>query len=567
MPQWRARGNALKQWIRWWGFGVFLFIVLFWWLCIDFIVKTTIETVGTQAVGAKVELAGASVTLLPTSLTLKQLRITNPDAPMQNIVEVGNISASIDSLELFGRRLVINEMDLSGLQFNTPRKSSGATSDRSTAGSDESIFDLGGVIPGMSLPDVDSLIEKEKQAFLKEYEDISNNLQAVETGWQQRIDGLPDDAQIEEYNQRWKKAKKGNILQKASAIKSLKKDIDKDLGDIKSLKKQLAEDTKTVKSELNRANNLPATQTQRILSDVGLGSAEGDFTSAILGDQLKPLLQRSLNYLKQMSGAAPQQPEEPVYARGKGTWVTFKEDNPVPELLIKSARLDGVFSIAKQDIHFTGQAQDLSNQPALWHKPAGFQLKGQSADDARLVAQGVLDHRETVNKDSLDVSLESFPLVDYAISEKADLQIMINKASSDFSAKLNLEGEVILADIKSGFSNLELQVNSDNPSSSTSVISDALSTLNAFDMTLKVTGTLNNPAMSLSSDLDNILGKALKSKLNEQAAALKDELTAAISQQMSPELEKLTQQGDFIGQLDRQLGNKQDALKQLTKAM
>ena len=567
MPQWRARGNALKQWIRWWGLGVFLFIALFWWLCIDLIVKTTIETVGTQAVGAKVELAGASVTLLPTSLTLKQLRITNPDAPMQNIVEVGNISASIDSLELFGRRLVINEMDLSGLQFNTPRKSSGATSDRSTAGSDESIFDLGGVIPGMSLPDVDSLIEKEKQAFLKEYEDISNNLQAVETGWQQRIDGLPDDAQIEEYNQRWKKAKKGNILQKASAIKSLKKDIDKDLGDIKSLKKQLAEDTKTVKSELNRANNLPATQTQRILSNVGLGSAEGDFTSAILGDQLKPLLRRSLNYLKQMSGAAPQQPEEPVYARGKGTWVTFKEDNPVPELLIKSARLDGVFSIAKQDIHFTGQAQDLSNQPALWHKPAGFQLKGQSADDARLVAQGVLDHRETVNKDSLDVSLESFPLVDYAISEKADLQIMINKASSDFSAKLNLEGEVILADIKSGFSNLELQVNSDNPSSSTSVISDTLSTLNAFDMALKVTGTLNNPAMSLSSDLDNILGKALKSKLNEQAAALKDELTAAISQQMSPELEKLTQQGDFIDQLDRQLGDKQDALKQLTKAM
>jgi uncharacterized protein (TIGR03545 family) len=567
MPQWRAKENAMKQWIRWWGLGVFLFIALFWWLCIDFIVKTTIETVGTQAVGAKVELAEASVTLLPASLTLKQLRITNADAPMQNIVEVGNISASIDSLELFGRRLVINEMDLSGLQFNTPRKSSGATSDRSTAGSDESIFDLGGVIPGMSLPDVNSLIEKEKQAFLMEYEDISNNLQAVEAGWQQRIDGLPDDAQIEEYNQRWKKAKKGNILQKASAIKSLKKDIDKDLSDIKSLKKQLAEDTKTVKSELNRANNLPSTQTQRILSDVGLGSAEGDFTSAILGDQLKPLLQQSLNYLKQMSGAAPQQPEEPVYARGKGTWVTFKEDNPVPELLIKLARLDGVFSIAKQDIHFTGQAQDLSHQPALWHKPASFQLKGQSADDARLVAQGVLDHRETVSKDSLDVSLESFPLVDYAISEKADLQIMINKALSDFSAKLDLEGEVILADIKSGFSDLELQVNSDNPGSSTSVISDTLSTLNAFDMALKVTGTLNNPAMSLSSDLDNILGKALKSKLNEQAAALKDELTAAISQQMSPELEKLTQQGDFIGQLDKQLGDKQDALKQLTKAM
>ena len=54
------------KWIRPSGALMFIGLVVviggFWWLLADWLLKTTIETVGTKAVGAKVELSGADLT-------------------------------------------------------------------------------------------------------------------------------------------------------------------------------------------------------------------------------------------------------------------------------------------------------------------------------------------------------------------------------------------------------------------------------------------------------------------------------------------------------------------------
>ena len=69
--------------IRWWGLGVFGVLVvaigLVWLLVVDGLVKAMIEDKGTAAVGAKVELDAADLTLFPTGLTLTRLQVTNPD--------------------------------------------------------------------------------------------------------------------------------------------------------------------------------------------------------------------------------------------------------------------------------------------------------------------------------------------------------------------------------------------------------------------------------------------------------------------------------------------------------
>lgn len=555
----------MTQWIRWWGLGVFAAMAIFWWLCIDLVVKTAIETVGTTVVGAKVELANAAVTLLPASLVLTQLRVTNPSTPMSNIVAAENISVSIDTLHLFGRKIIVNEMIVTGLQFNTARNSSGAVTNQPAPESEGYNFDLGGAIPGMTLPSVDSLIAKEKSMLKKDYDDIGATLKKIKADWQQRVDELPDDKQLDEYKQRWKKAKEGNFLQKIVVIKSLKKAIDKDLRNIKRLRKQLANDTQAAKSELNRAKNLPAAQAKRMLSDLGLDAEGSSFVSAFAGDQLKRLLQQALTQLKKIASPSPsKKTEELAYQRGKGTWVTFNETQPLPELLIKVARLEGVFNIGDEDIRFTGEAQNLSHQPSRWREPASFQLQGKSTGNTSLVANGVFDHRTPANKDTVDVTIEKLPLVDYALSEKPALQIAVKKALAHINATLLLNGEAINANIDATFNKVDLQIDSDNPSTTTSVIKDTLSSVNSFDLSLNIQGTLSQPGISLRSDLDNILGKALKSKLKQQANELKGKLTQKLKQQMAPELEKLTQQKDFIAALEKQLVNQQSMLKKLS---
>ena len=129
------------KWIRWWGLGVFLFLALamtaLWVLVVDSIVKQKIEEEGTAAVGAKVELDHADLTLFPTGLSLTRLQVTNPNEPMTNAVEIAKLSMGLDGLLLLRRKVIIDEMIITGVKFGTVRTTSGAIDARSRGGSTE----------------------------------------------------------------------------------------------------------------------------------------------------------------------------------------------------------------------------------------------------------------------------------------------------------------------------------------------------------------------------------------------------------------------------------------------
>ena len=119
----------MKKWIRWQGLLVFVavmaVVLVFWFLLVDKIVKSSIEKVGTAIVGAKVELNDADLSLIPLGIMLDTLKVTNPNEPMKNAIEFKKGVAAIDFGNLLMRKVIIDEMSLSGIQFNTDRKYSG----------------------------------------------------------------------------------------------------------------------------------------------------------------------------------------------------------------------------------------------------------------------------------------------------------------------------------------------------------------------------------------------------------------------------------------------------------
>ena len=74
------------KWIRWWGLGAFVVIAAIlgcvWIFLVDGWVKYLIEEAGTEAVGAKVELDAADLTLFPAGLKLARLQVTNPKSSL-----------------------------------------------------------------------------------------------------------------------------------------------------------------------------------------------------------------------------------------------------------------------------------------------------------------------------------------------------------------------------------------------------------------------------------------------------------------------------------------------------
>ncbi len=107
----------MTQWIRWWGLGVFAVVAALWILCIDWVIENSIEFAGTQAVGAKVELDSAELSLSDGTLTLNRLQVTNPDQPMQNLFEAGRIHSQVDLLALLRRQFISDDARIDHLNL------------------------------------------------------------------------------------------------------------------------------------------------------------------------------------------------------------------------------------------------------------------------------------------------------------------------------------------------------------------------------------------------------------------------------------------------------------------
>ncbi len=91
----------MSRFIRLPGILVFVAIMLaasgIWFLVADSVVKSMLEGAGTKAVGARVELESADLSLFPLGLELTGLRVTNPEKPMHNAMVADYIEMKINT--------------------------------------------------------------------------------------------------------------------------------------------------------------------------------------------------------------------------------------------------------------------------------------------------------------------------------------------------------------------------------------------------------------------------------------------------------------------------------------
>ncbi|MEE8250660.1 MAG: hypothetical protein V3R24_02875, partial [Gemmatimonadales bacterium] len=99
---------------------------LVWILYLDVAVEHGIERLGSELVGAKVELGAARVSLARGEIVLRELAVTNPGRPLANLFEVDEIVADIAILPLLGKKLVVETVAVRGVRFDTDRETSGA---------------------------------------------------------------------------------------------------------------------------------------------------------------------------------------------------------------------------------------------------------------------------------------------------------------------------------------------------------------------------------------------------------------------------------------------------------
>ncbi|HXV86304.1 MAG TPA: hypothetical protein VD793_06380, partial [Gemmatimonadales bacterium] len=128
--------------------GLFL---LGWWLLADRVTRRAVEYTGTELVGARVDLRAADLRLAEGQVRLSGLAVTNPNQPMQNLFEADEIVASLRTVPLLEKKVIIDTVAVRGLRFGTARSVSGAL-DRPSATSGRLAREISGWAQGVRIP-------------------------------------------------------------------------------------------------------------------------------------------------------------------------------------------------------------------------------------------------------------------------------------------------------------------------------------------------------------------------------------------------------------------------------
>ncbi len=549
--------------LRWWGLGVFLILVgaisALWLLVVDGVVKSKIEDEGTAAVGAKVEVEAADLTLFPTGLILTRLQVTNPDEPMKNSVEIASLKMNVDGLQLLRRKVIIDEMNVNGVQFGTERTTSGAIDDRAQGGApgqskEDSAFSL----PPLEVPNVQQILEQENLDTLKLIRAIQDDIQREREIWKQRLETLPGKAEFAKYQKRiegLKSSTKGGVsgvLGGVEELKTIKQEIVQDLKNLKSARKEFNEKVALLNQRMDQVQTAPQRDVQRLkekysLSPQGLANLGQTLLGKHIGEKLKDAFayyEMVQPYFEGVESAGSSTNDNAGPKRGRGTDIHFTEYEPLPEVLIRTAKVSLLLDVGE----ISGILQNITPDQAILGIPLTYAFTGEQLKDLQgITIEGVLDHRDAAHpRDTMQFRAKEYRVQPVALSAQPDWPVAIEHGFADLTVNAELQGQAIMATANTELSSLQVSAGKpDDVNPLTKALSVAISDISALSVEADVTGTLQQYEVQIHSELDRILKDAAGNMVKNLASSFGKDLQSAISTKVAEPLDSLT--GSFGG--------------------
>lgn len=566
------------KWVRWPGLIAFLVIgaigAAVWWLVVDALVKRGIEAVGTKIVGAKVELATVDVTLIPLGIELGRLQVTNPDAPMRNAVEVTRMAFGMEAVQLLRRKVIIDEMAIDGMQFNTLRQTSGAIVRQAEKKDAEkpggSFIDL----PSLDLPSAKDILAKEDVESLKAVAAVRAEVESGRERWKQRISETVDKAKLDEYRRRAdaiKQSAKGGVdalLGNVGEAAQLRTDVKNELSKIKGAREDLAKELAMFKRQVEGAAAAPQADLKRLKEKYAL-SAGGmaNVASALFGGEIGSWAKTSAVWYERVqpllastSGSSGPEPVTPL--RGKGVDVRFRERQPLPDFLIRTARVSAEIPSGT----LTGQVRQITTDQAMLGSPLTFEFAGDQLTQLRSVAfRGAINrvHPEAPH-DTMSLTADGYQIRRAVLSDNPQWPVVLDGAEANVDVKAVVANGALDATVDSKLSGVRFSTGDHKAEGRVAeAIASALSDVNAFHLGATVTGTTQNPDVKVTSDLDAVLKNAMGKMVAEQAARLEADLKVAIAERVNGPLEDLKKQLGGFGGVGDELTSRNDALNGL----
>ena len=512
----KAKGKSILLWVV--GFFVVLFLVYF--LFANTIIKLVLESKLGESYGAEVNIAEFDHSLFPTTVTLKGIALTNPTKPTHNQVLVGEANADVALAPLLDDEVIVNELNLLDVQFDTERASTGEVyrvPERSLS------FDEIKSKAQEAVPSVDELLERNP---LKTTAAIENAKAAYETygeGLKTDYGNLPDKSRIDYYKTQVTQLKETNyqdpqaLLQAKSAFDQLKEEMSADRARIADFTSKASNAKRELTEAISALKSAPQ-EDYALLKGVIAGDQDAlsQVTYFVFGDKAAEYTEYLMSAMQIVMPLI--QGEE-------------KSEAPteIPSILVKEANV----SVLWQNEAITSKWNNITNVHEVFGNPTTFSIE--AAGD--LLKSFTSSGEFWIDSSGVDASqvwsLAGVNMSNVAFSGNDTLDAVLTSALMTTTGSMKVTDNTL-----TGTGDVDLQdlvMEATGSSDVTSAIANALQSLSSLSMTMLLDGTLSNPNFNIKSDLGNKLAQAALSQLTASQQDKLDELNNKLNSMISNE--------------------------------
>ncbi|TPW21725.1 MAG: hypothetical protein FD126_404, partial [Elusimicrobia bacterium] len=256
----------------------------------------------------------------------------------------------------------------------------------------------------------------------------------------------------------------------------------------------------------------------------------------------------------------------------RGVDVAFRKERAWPRFWLKRMTLSGTADVGGP-LELKGTASDWSTEPFLVAEAARLSLAGAQGD--RALSLGLTaDHRREAGADSLEVTASGVGFPAQSLGE-GPYTVAVGAGQADVRGRVvltegRLNGEVALKALPSS---LAASAPGGNPLAARA-LSEALKSLKAVELKGSVTGTPEQPQLSLSSNIGSAAAGALRGAVGREASerlkGVRAQIDKAFEAKAGPLRKTIDgQAGDLLKKLglgDERLKSVQDSLGKRLKS-
>jgi uncharacterized protein (TIGR03545 family) len=513
---------------------------------------------GETAVGARVDVGRARVSLVDRQVVLDDLRVVNGRGSSESVLEADRCELKFAAAAALHKKAIVESGRISGLRFNGFTEATGdsmcAANAARASGWFKSDVDLA------ARKWLDRLNGQFTLDVVKQFDSVART-EMLCANWSTQSAGL--ESRLQELDgraaelQQAVEAAESNPLRNDKVLDELRKNVaalQKEFADFRVEVDKLPDELETERRAIVAARRHDDDAVGKRLQ---LDPVEANSLSAyLLRNEAARQLDQLVGWLRWMREMAPAD-AKPGAGVSRGEDVLFAGCRPEPGILIRSLQLDGAMRIAGQPVALRGVVTNLSSAPRLHNEPIRLHLVGNGSLPLEL--QATIDRTGSTAHDELLVDCQGVLLHEMTLGRADQLGMSLAPSVGSLSVSVVLDGDKLSGDIQMLQQKVQITpaLNGAGGAALSAAMGDTLGQVNSIATRLSLGGTLREPTCTLWSNLGAAVAEAMQRAVrrtgDQHAKALLveagrrvDERLAEVDRQMAERQAQFTSKSTVI---------------------